>query len=329
MIYFFISYQRKNKENQNDIDFIIPEDNNKIPKCIYMDEVYDNQMFTYNKIFKVNKSTEKGNKYYFEFEIEDDKYIISFDSKGKTFVYEINLEKGKKIIPIKRKINQNILEYYEKMHIFIDSLKENNEENKIDELYKDTIDLYTVKTGFAFLIELFIEIYKKKDLCSKLMEKFKEMNRIHKKDDKTNMDRKKYLEKYISTFDIIQSEAGNLIEQYEYKNIEFYEIILSYLNFYNKNNFSLIVDYLFKKKPNYLYEILLIYNFHFKNPINQNFEFFNKFIKYTILNKEFSFFERGLSYIRDIETFLNIIEKNKEDIFNKYIKDNKDYLNNK
>ncbi len=89
----------------------------------------------------------------------------------------------------------------------------------------------------------------------------------------------------------------------------------------------MIVDYLFKKKPNYLYEILLIYNFHFKNPINQNFEFFNKFIKYTILNKEFSFFEIGLSYIRDIETFLNIIEKNKEDIFNKYIKDNKDYLN--
>ena len=98
------------------------------------------------------------------------------------------------------------------MHIFIDSLKENNEENKIDELYKDTIDLYIVKMGFAFLIELFIEIYKKKDLCSKLMEKFKEMNRIQKKDDKTNMDRKKYLEKYISTFDIIQSEAGNLIE---------------------------------------------------------------------------------------------------------------------
>ncbi len=97
MIYFFIFYQRKNKENQDDIDFIIPEDNNKIPKCIYMDEVYDNQMFTYKKIFKVNKTTEKGNKYYFEFQIEDDKYIISFDSKGKTFVYESNLEKGKKL----------------------------------------------------------------------------------------------------------------------------------------------------------------------------------------------------------------------------------------
>ena len=217
------------------------------------------------------------------------------------------------------------------MHIFIDSLKENNEENKIDELYKDTIDLYTVKTGFAFLIELFIEIYKKKDLCSKLMEQFKTMNEKQNKNDKKekidkNMDRKKYLEKHISTFDIIKSEAEKLIEEYEYKNIEFYGIILCYFNFYNKKNFSLTVDYLFKNKPNDLYEILLIYYSHFKNPINQNFEFFNKFIKYTILNKDFTFFERGLSYIRDIETYLNIIEKNKVDIFNKYIKDNKEQL---
>jgi len=163
------------------------------------------------------------------------------------------------------------------------------------------------------------------------MEQFKIMNEKQKKNDKNdkndkNMDRKKYLEKHISTFDTIKSEAEKLIEEYGYKNIEFYGIILCYFNFYNKKNFSLTVDYLFKNKPNDLYEILLIYYSHFKNPINQNFEFFNQFIKYTILNKEFTFFERGLSYIRDIETYLNIIEKNKVDIFNKYIKDNKEQL---
>ena len=87
MIYFFISYQRNKKENQGDNDFIFPEEDNKIPKCIYVEEVYNNQMYTYKKIFQVNKST----KYYFEFQIEDDKYIISFDNKGKTFVYDVNL----------------------------------------------------------------------------------------------------------------------------------------------------------------------------------------------------------------------------------------------
>ena len=72
---------------------------------------------------------------------------------------------------------------------------------------------------------------------------------------------------------------------------------------------------------------MLIYNSHFKyHPINQNYEFLNKFIEYTILNKDYAFFKRGLEYIRDIETFINIMEKNKENFFNKYIKDKKDYL---
>ena len=75
---------------------------------------------------------------------------------------------------------------------------------------------------------------------------------------------------------------------------------------------------LYTKKPEDLYEILLIYNAHFIYPINQNFDFFNKFINYTIENKDISVFEKGLNYIRDIETFLNIIEKNKEAIFEKY-----------
>ena len=244
MIYFFISYQRKKKENKDDIKFVIPEDDNLVPKCIKVEESYENQIYSYNKIFKVNKSSEKGskgNKYYFEYLIDDeDKYIISFDSKGKTFIYDVNLEKGKKIIQIKRKINQNILDYYEKMHIFINSSKENNEENQLDLFYKETIDLYTVKKGFSFLIELFIEIYKKKELCPLLMDKFREINESQK-DNEKNMDRKEYLNKHISTFDTIKSEADKLIEEYNYKNIDFYGIILCYLNFYNQKAFSLVI----------------------------------------------------------------------------------------
>ena len=99
MIYFFIYYQSKEKESQNDVEFLVPEDNNLAPKCIYVEESYENKTYSYKKIFKVNKSTgkgPKGNQYYFEFLIEDDKYIISFDSKGKTFIYDVSLEKGKK-----------------------------------------------------------------------------------------------------------------------------------------------------------------------------------------------------------------------------------------
>ena len=62
---------------------------------------------------------------------------------------------------------------------------------------------------------------------------------------------------------------------------------------------------------------MLIYNAHLI-PINQDFDFFNKFINYAIINKDFYVFEKGLNYIRDIETFLKVIDKNKEDIFKKY-----------
>ena len=47
-----------------------------------MEESYENQIYSYKKIFKANKPTgSKGNQYYFEFQVEDDKYIISFDGK--------------------------------------------------------------------------------------------------------------------------------------------------------------------------------------------------------------------------------------------------------
>ena len=324
-LYFFISYPRTKKEKEDDIYFVVPEDRNNIPKCIHKKEKFENKVYYYQKIFMVDKNAttgKKANNYYFEFEIDDDKYIISFDSKGTSFIYDVKLEKTKRMIQILRKINQNFIQYYDKMHFFVDALKENNEENKINLLFKDTIELFSVKKGFSFLIELFVEIYKKKDLCDLLLKKFKEMN-LSQKDNDKNMDRDPFLEKHTKLLNSIISEANN----YKNNTIEFYGIILCYFNFYDNDKFSKIINELFKSQPETLFEILLIYNSHLKyHQINQNFDFFNKFIEYTILNKEYSFLERGLKYISNIETFINIIEKNKDKYFNKYIKNNKDYL---
>ena len=124
-IYFYITYKRKEKEDENDIEFIDSEEKSEIPECIYVDYNYENGNYYYSKIYKASKSAgkgKKGNNYYFEYEIGDEKYIISFDSKGCTFVYDINLEVGKTIIKIKRKINQN-KEYNEKIDSFINALK--------------------------------------------------------------------------------------------------------------------------------------------------------------------------------------------------------------
>ena len=69
------------------------------------------------------------------------------------------------------------------------------------------------------------------------------------------------------------------------------------------------------------FEILLVYNKYIIYPIEQSYDFFNKFINYTINNKEeFSLFIISLKYIQDIDTFINIIEDYKEQIYEKYIK---------
>ena len=76
-LYFFISYPRAKKEKEDSIYFIFPEDKNHVPKCIHKEETFENKVYYYQKIFMVNKATtgKKPNNYYFEFEIDDDKYI--------------------------------------------------------------------------------------------------------------------------------------------------------------------------------------------------------------------------------------------------------------
>ena len=318
-IYFYISYTRKQRENSEDIEFIEPAKKNEKPECINTKVDMENNYYYYSKIYKVNKLAgkgEKGNNYYFEYEIGDEKYIISFDSKGCTFIYDINLEYGKKIINIRRKINQN-KEYNEKNDMFLEALTKNGSENLIDELYNETIELYSKKKGFSFLIGLFLKIYKKKNLCTKLLKVFKKMNENPKSNEK-NMDRKGFLKDKSLFFKAIIDEADTLIDNYNYEITEFYGIILCYLNSYDHNTFPLIIKKLYNKNPDDLYKILLIYKAHFKFPINQNFDFFNNFISYNVKNKDFTLFKKGLDYIRDIETFIKVIEKNKEDIFNKY-----------
>ena len=70
-----------------------------------------------------------------------------------------------------------------------------------------------------------------------------------------------------------------------------------------------------------LYEILIAYYSSFNRPLNQDLDFYDNFIEY-IFNKniECDIFEKVLFYFNDldIESFLYIINKNKERIIKKY-----------
>lgn len=107
-------------------------------------------------------------------------------------------------------------------------MKKNGVERLINNLYKETINLYSKKKGFTFLIILFLQIYKKNDLCSLLLQILKKMNEIQK-DNEKNLDRKSFLKDYRANFESIVFEADTLIKNNNYNLVEFYGIILKLL----------------------------------------------------------------------------------------------------
>ena len=76
----------------------------------------------------------------------------------------------------------------------------------------------------------------------------------------------------------ISSNSDKLIYENCYNVIDFYGIVLCYLNYYDTEQFNKIMEKLSKEKPEYLYEMLLIYSVHFINPINLNDDFYHNFI---------------------------------------------------
>ena len=81
-IYFFVYYPRNQAENSSEI--VLKNIDKKVEKCewIFSRPTYDNdgdkKYINYKKIIKVPKSKAKKANYYFEFELDDDNYIISF-----------------------------------------------------------------------------------------------------------------------------------------------------------------------------------------------------------------------------------------------------------
>jgi len=350
-IFFMICYRRE--EEESDQNFVFTKCDKK-PENIFTKvkiENGKNDLYFYQKVFKliiqqrkkeeikkegdsikkdeINKKKEdkkkedkakKEEEIEIQFEIGKDNYIISFNVNDNFFYYDIELKKGNKYLTniAKEVIDQNLLNYYEKFVIFLEALNkiEKKEKGRIDILYEETIKLYSKKKGFYFLIKLFMKIYDRKNLCMKLIKEFYKINE-DKKNDK-NLYREESLNDLKTDFEKISSEADNIIQKNGYDDIQFYGIILCYLNYYDYDIFNKYLKKLYLNKSKTLFEILLVYDSNILNPIEQNLEFFTKFIEYTISEKEFDYFENLLSFILDIETFIIAIDKTKEKMFEKY-----------
>lgn len=153
-IYFVILRPSEEKVNFNQLKFL----SEISPKIVYNKSIEKGKgSYLEYIVFKLNikiKDKDKNKKNQkLEYIIDEDTYDILFSVKENTFVYETELKKGNKFIDniVKETIDQNI-PLYNKLDIFLEALKKNKEDDKIELLYKETVDLYEKKKIWSFNI---------------------------------------------------------------------------------------------------------------------------------------------------------------------------------
>ena len=118
--------------------------------------------------------------------------------------------------------------------------------------------LYIQKKGFNFFIPLFTKVYKEQNLCEELIK-----NRdTDEKLKVNNMDRKAILIVYTSVYQNILAKTkvnddATEINNIKYNTVDFYGIILCYLNYYDKEKFSEVIDELSRKDLENLYTVII------------------------------------------------------------------------
>jgi len=228
----------------------------------------------------------------FPFVIGDYKYEISFDNTKANFISEVNLEYGLSIIQIRRKIWQNKIEYKNKLDFFKKAIQEKIEKEKTNETPKNE------------------------------KEQKKELN---------NMDRKANLKDYTSLFHNNLEKAKvkenvTEINNMQYNTVDFYGIILCYLNYYDKQKFSEVIDELSRKDLENLYRNIKLKctekkdknkNENEEKTISESNNISNesKEITSSISNEK-----KRANYIENIDSILNF-SINKEKVFINFTND--------
>jgi len=214
------------EEVNEEVIFSHPKDN--FPKCIYTKE--ENGILI--KVFKFSGKI----KDYFEFSFDEIEHKLSIDNpKEKTFLYDITLKrKDPQNNGIYSKLEQNKLGDPDKMNFFTEALTAQKETDKLETLYSDSIKLFSKTPKFHFLINIFVHVYNTK-LCSSLLEEFSK--KIEEKKMKDVFDDKN-LEQYKFNFDQICDNIEDTISSSSLSKIDFYGLVLCYLNNYGNNKYQ-------------------------------------------------------------------------------------------
>ena len=85
----------------------------------------------------------------------------------------------------------------------------------------------------------------------------------------------------METFKQIHSNSNDIEQKNGYDPIKFYGILFCYLSHYDENEFPNIIKKFYEGNKDILFEILIIYYSHFKNPLNQDLNFYNDLVRYV------------------------------------------------
>ena len=304
--YYFLLYLISTKENKSDLIKFTTKEN--CLKSIFT-KVYKSGEEK-DKLIKIYKYTEEiKEKSEIEFSYDGKNYKIILEPKNRTFIFNVNLQQKGKVFG-QSTIEQNALANYEIMDFFIESLNKINESNKIDILYQDSIKLYSKKPNFQFLICIFIHVYNT-NLCEKILNEFsKNFDKPNQKDNiiKESLDQYKYY------FDDICENTEDIISSNSLNKFDFYGLVLSYLNNYMIDKYQEKFNELYKNQKDVLFEVLLKYKLYFKKQIDLSLDILDEIIKFTTKKNFDELKNNGIFYLKDVITFLDIIEKNKEEI---------------
>ena len=139
-IYIIILWPNKNKIKINDLKIL----SKLSAKIIYNKRIEKGKdLFLEQTVFKlitkrkdsdIDKEKNKNNKckYRLKYEVGEDLYEILFFVGENTFVYKPKLEKENKLINniVKLNIDQNVISFSNKLDIFLEALKINNENDR-------------------------------------------------------------------------------------------------------------------------------------------------------------------------------------------------------
>ena len=124
------------------------------------------------KVIDLEFTIENKQKEKIEYKIKFDFFYK--DNKENYFIYDLKLffRKG---FSNEKSIKQN-LDYIQKMKYFMESLLKLEQKNLSDDLYNDTIKLYSKNPNFELLINLFVNSYNNKNVCPYLINEFRLFN---------------------------------------------------------------------------------------------------------------------------------------------------------